>query len=160
MISTHNHLTNTDGTLGQAQQGTQGIAHVANHIWDTNSMSWVKDEGGGGGGGASGDVNVLSSALPTGAATSAKQDTANTSLSSIDSTLTDVLAELQTEYALQMITVGSITYIGRAAIGSSGASAVWQVQKIDETSGLIITWADGNSNFDNIFNNYASLSYS
>lgn len=37
-----------------------------------------------GGGGGTSDVNVLSSALPSGAATEAKQDAANTSLSSID----------------------------------------------------------------------------
>lgn len=36
-----------------------------------------------------GDVDVLSSALPTGAATSAKQDTGNTSIASVDTKMTD-----------------------------------------------------------------------
>jgi hypothetical protein len=54
----------------------------------------------------------------------------------------------------------SVTYIGKASIGSSAASAVWQIQKIDEsTSPTTIKWADGDSNFDNIFNNRTSLTY-
>lgn len=28
------------------------------------------------------------------------------------------------------------------AIGSASSSAVWQIQKIDETTGMVITWAD------------------
>lgn len=93
--------------------------------------------------------------------------------SSFDET-TGVLGSLGLEYdpsgstkrsvtgnlAMKIVVSGSITYVGKATIGSSGASAVWQVQKIDETSGTIITWADGNDNFDNVWNNYASLTYS
>jgi hypothetical protein len=36
----------------------------------------------------------------------------------------------------------NVTYVGRAAIGSSTGSTAWQIQKIDETSGMSITWAD------------------
>lgn len=59
-------------------------------------------------------------------------------------------------------TTANVTYVGKAAIGSATSSAVWQVQKVDETTTntAIITWADGNSNFDNIWDNRASLSYS
>lgn len=35
----------------------------------------------------------------------------------------------------------NVTYVGRAAIGSSTGSTAWQIQKIDETSGMSITWA-------------------
>lgn len=35
----------------------------------------------------------------------------------------------------------NVTYVGKAAIGSATSSAVWQIQKIDETTGLSITWA-------------------
>ena len=35
----------------------------------------------------------------------------------------------------------NLTYIGKAAIGSATSSAVWQIQKIDETTGMVITWA-------------------
>lgn len=53
----------------------------------------------------------------------------------------------------------NITYIGKAAWGSATSSAVWQIQKIDETTGMVITWG-GTGAFDNIWNNRASLSYS
>jgi hypothetical protein len=55
----------------------------------------------------------------------------------------------------------SVTYIGEAAFGSSEASAVWRIFKLS-VSGTVtsMTWADGNDEFDNIWNNRASLSYS
>lgn len=62
--------------------------------------------------------------------------------------------------AVKIVESGTTTYVGKAAIGSATSSAVWQVQKIDESSGTIVTWADGNDEFDNVFDNYASLSYS
>lgn len=52
-----------------------------------------------------------------------------------------------------------ITYIGLAALGSDTSQAVWQIKKIDETSGIEITFADGNADFDNIWDNRASLTY-
>jgi hypothetical protein len=54
----------------------------------------------------------------------------------------------------------SITYIGKAALGSTLGDAVWQIQKI-EVSGTVtrITWADANSEFDNVWNNRALLTY-
>ena len=44
---------------------------------------------------------------------------------------------------------GDITYICRAVIGSALSDAVWQIMKVDESSGLRITWTDGNRNYDN-----------
>jgi endonuclease V-like protein UPF0215 family len=59
------------------------------------------------------------------------------------------------------ITTTSVIYVGKAAIGSSEAAAVWQIKKIDETSGMLkILWADGNDNKDNNWANRVSLSYS
>jgi hypothetical protein len=48
-------------------------------------------------------------------------------------------------------TTANTTYIGKATIGSATSSAVWQISKLDTSSGLIKTWADGNANFDNIW---------
>ena len=62
--------------------------------------------------------------------------------------------------ALKVTTSGSITYVGIAAPGSSQSSAVWQCKKIDETTGTVITWADGNANFDNVSTDLTSLTYS
>lgn len=64
---------------------------------------------------------------------------------------------------LDDVSTSNITYVGKAAIGSSGASAVWRIMKIDESgtpTTLSITWADGNSNFDNVWDNRTSLTYS
>lgn len=56
---------------------------------------------------------------------------------------------------------GSDTFVGEAAPGSADSSAVWRISRITATgSDLVILWADGNSNFDNVWNNRASLSYS
>ena len=52
-------------------------------------------------------------------------------------------------------------YIGKAAIGSSGASAVWQIKKLNTaTLALDKTWADGNDDFDNSWDNRVSITYS
>lgn len=55
----------------------------------------------------------------------------------------------------------STTYIGTAVIGAATSSALWQIKKVS-VSGTVttITWADGNDNYDNIWDNRASLSYS
>lgn len=53
-----------------------------------------------------------------------------------------------------------LTYIGSALPGSVTSAAVWQVKLLDETTGLVTTFADGDANFDNIWDDRASLSYS
>jgi len=62
--------------------------------------------------------------------------------------------------ATRIVISGTDIYVGKATIGSSTASAVWQVKKIDTASDVIITWADGNDSFDNLMSNPASLTYS
>lgn len=55
----------------------------------------------------------------------------------------------------------TITYIGKAAIGTATSAASWQIQKI-LVSGTVtsITYAGGTDNYDQIWDNRASLSYS
>jgi hypothetical protein len=89
-------------------------------------------------------VDVLSSALPTSASTE---------------TTLQTLSFGGFKFAVRMVTVGYFDYIGEATIGASTASAVWRIKRIDNTSGLIIAWA-GTGGFDQIWNNYASLTYS
>lgn len=62
-------------------------------------------------------------------------------------------------FALRTLTVGDVTYIGKAAIGSLVTDPVWQIKKLDKSSGLAITWADGDSNFNNIFDSCTELEY-
>ncbi len=53
----------------------------------------------------------------------------------------------------------NILYVGEAPIGSATSSAVWRIQRWDITTGAIKKWADGNSNFDNIWDNRETLTY-
>ena len=53
------------------------------------------------------------------------------------------------------------TYIGEAIPGSSESDSVWRIKRmVEDGDDLQILFADGDSNFDNIWNNRASLSYS
>ncbi len=53
-------------------------------------------------------------------------------------------------------------YIGESAPGTTTASALWRIQKRTYSNYKLTTieWADGNSNFDNVYNNRTTLSYS
>lgn len=62
--------------------------------------------------------------------------------------------------AVKVTENGSVTYIGTAAPGTAEATAKWRCFKVDETTGAVITWADGNSNFDNTAEDLAALTYS
>lgn len=53
-----------------------------------------------------------------------------------------------------------ITYVGNAAPGSLTSDAVWQIKRLDSTSGLVVEYADGTADFDNIWDDRAILSYS
>jgi len=53
------------------------------------------------------------------------------------------------------------TYIGKAQIGSATSAAVWQIASLNTSSGLIKTWADGDSLFNNVWDNRATtITYS
>lgn len=54
----------------------------------------------------------------------------------------------------------SISYLGKALIGSSESDGVWMIQEMTDTNGdITIKFADGDSNFDNIWDDRATLSY-
>lgn len=55
----------------------------------------------------------------------------------------------------------TVTYIGHAPHGAVGSDSTWRIAKM-VISGTVtsITYADGNDNFDNVWDNRASLSYS
>lgn len=75
------------------------------------------------------------------------------------------IAKVIGEYTIMIddVSTTGITYIGKATIGSSTSSAVWQIMRLDE-SGTPITlkkqYANGNNNFSSIYDNRTSLSYS
>lgn len=62
--------------------------------------------------------------------------------------------------AMKMVTSGSNYFIGVANPGSVTTDAVWQAMKLDTTTGIAISWADGNTKFDNKADDLANLNYS
>ena len=62
--------------------------------------------------------------------------------------------------ALKITESGAVTYIANAAPGTAQATAKWRCMKIDDSSGTVITWADGNASFDNVASDLTALSYS
>lgn len=66
-------------------------------------------------------------------------------------------------YATRIDFVDATTmYKGEATVGTLDSEPLWRIQKmvtaVDDD--VTITWADGNAEFDNIWNNRASLTYS
>ncbi len=122
-------------------------------------------------------VSAVALPLPTGAASASNQTAANTSLASIDTKLTSPVAvtgpitdaQLRATPISVVVPVGAlrlddtstanVIYVGNALVGSLTASAVWQIKKVDQTTGLVITWA-GSAAFNQIWDNRTSLSYS
>lgn len=70
--------------------------------------------------------------------------------------------DIETEFSILIEDLGTgTTYSGKASAGSLSSDAVWQVKKIVESGGdLTITFADGDTNFDNVWDDRASLTYS
>lgn len=89
-------------------------------------------------------VDVLSSSLPTSASTE---------------TTLQTIAFGGFKYALRLATVGEVDYVGEATIGTATSAASWRIKKVDSTTGISITWA-GSGVFNQIWDNYDSLSYS
>lgn len=55
----------------------------------------------------------------------------------------------------------TVIYIGEAVPSATTSQALWRIKKIDSTTNpTTIFFADANDNFDNVFDNRASLSYS
>lgn len=113
----------------------KGYSKTANYIWNPNTLAWEVATGG-----ATPGENVTITNFPSDQLIHGKTD--------------------PYDYTLRMDTVGAIIYIGKAIVGSDGEDAVWQIKSIDSTVGLVILWADGNNNFDNIWGNHTDLDYS
>ena len=65
------------------------------------------------------------------------------------------------ELALQLDAVGTTTYIGEALPGTVTSAALWRIKRMVETGpDIVITWADGDANFNNVWDDRAGLSYS
>lgn len=61
--------------------------------------------------------------------------------------------------AVKVTVSGTNIYVGLAAPGTTELTAKWQVKKIDSSSGIVITWADGDCKFDNSATDLTLLNY-
>jgi len=62
--------------------------------------------------------------------------------------------------ALKLDEVSStLFYVGEASIAASTSSPMWRIRKIDTTTGVDVRWADGNSYYDNVWDDRTSLTY-
>ena len=55
---------------------------------------------------------------------------------------------------------GTVIYIGLALPGTAKSAALWQIKKLNPTGGLDTQYADGDAEFDNVWDDRAALSYS
>ena len=76
----------------------------------------------------------------------------------------NALEFLQGDKAVRTDETAGTTYVGRAHPGSATSAAVWQISRVVVVTGppntTTITWADGDSKSNNIWDNRAALSYS
>lgn len=55
--------------------------------------------------------------------------------------------------------VGQVMYLGEARYAASDTDPVWKITRIDVTSGVVITFADENENYDNVWADRTTLTY-
>jgi hypothetical protein len=79
----------------------------------------------------------------------------------VESDGTNLLRSTTKQVAKKITVSGDNTYIAVAPIGTLQATAGWQAKKIAVSGGdTVITWADGDANFDNVATSLTALSYS
>ncbi len=146
----------------------------------TDGINFYKALGGGGGGGSAGPtvkldddtfavpvVNPDGTPIGGGSAGPIEIDNFPTEYPLPDDQLNALMPYIPEDKNLVTLiddtTTAGVTYIGYAvptgsAIPTSGA--VWRIKKIDESTGVTsIKWADGDTLFNNIWNNRVSLTY-
>ena len=70
-------------------------------------------------------------------------------------------AEMMGRCALRMAYATNIEYAGYAAAGSATSAAVWAISKTTYSNNqpVSVEWADGDLLRDNVWNDYAGLTY-
>ena len=53
----------------------------------------------------------------------------------------------------------TLSYIGQARPRSATSAAVWRIKRLNTSSGVQLLFADGDTFFDNVWDNRASLTY-
>lgn len=53
----------------------------------------------------------------------------------------------------------TVSYIGKATPGAATSDASWQISKLDETTGLVLSYADDVTTFTKIWDDRATYTY-
>lgn len=70
-------------------------------------------------------------------------------------------AELEVQYNRLIDVVGSYTYVGEALPGTGESEAKWRIKRIEEVGDdFNILWADGDADFNNIWDDRETFTYS
>jgi len=67
------------------------------------------------------------------------------------------VTEIQDGASVVVYESGDVLYICKAKTGALKTTAIWQIKKVDMTSGVITTWADGNDFYDNLATDLATV---
>lgn len=69
---------------------------------------------------------------------------------------------MSTGKALRVDTASStVTYVGEAATAITEAASFWKIKRLTTVGTVLkIEWADGNEDYDNVWNDRTSLTYS
>ena len=79
---------------------------------------------------------------------------------SFDKTFNTLVTQnLNTPMATKVTQSGSVFYVAQAPTSASQSDAVWQAQKIDTSSGTVITWAD-DGKYSQVATDLTALTYS
>jgi len=54
----------------------------------------------------------------------------------------------------------TLSYIGEACLNANTSHPIWRIRQMDSATGCIITYANGNASFSNIWDDRASYPYS
>ena len=56
---------------------------------------------------------------------------------------------------------GGVSYVGRAKPGTATSDPKWQIRRVTITApDSVVEWADGNNDYDNVWDDRLALSYS
>lgn len=114
---------------------SQNKLHIAQYVWDTDTLSWIRQSGSTGG---------------------VATDVAVTNLPSVYRATKAPYAKRYDEPDV------NTAYYGEATVGSFNNSPVWKIKKLTISGNTVVSiqYADGNTNYDNTWDNRYSLSYS
>ena len=106
-------------------------------------------------------MDMLQTSVSAGLATEQKQIDGNAEIVNIKNSIGILNDKLFYDCRLVDESNSNVVYKGFANPGALVTQPIWAIQKITNSGGILsYQWADGNKNFDNIWNNRKTLSYS